>query len=121
MIGKCIECGKEQELFTKTYTKIENGREYSFSVQDDNKKCQTCLDINMWSSLIIADYRRFDLWKQFANSKGYNTKLLEFNPTYPKVITVKDRIYKNNEYEHEYINIGFRMNSLELFMFIKGI
>jgi hypothetical protein len=109
-IGKCFECRKERELFTTTSTKIENGRNYSYSVQKDNKRCQTCLDLNMWSSLIISNYRRFDLWKQFAESRKYDIKLLEFNPTYPKIISVKDRIYKNNEYEQEYINIGFRMN-----------
>jgi hypothetical protein len=111
-IGKCSECGKERELFTNTSTKIENERNYSFSVQKDNKRCQTCLDLNMWSSLIISDYRRFDLWKQFAENRKYDIKLLEFNPTYPKIISVKDRIYKNNEYEHEYIYLGFRMNGI---------
>ncbi|WP_066320456.1 hypothetical protein [Bacillus sp. FJAT-29814] len=112
-IGKCFKCGKERELLTTTSTKIENERSYSFSVQEHSKCCRNCLDIAMWSSLIIDDYRRFDMWKQFAQSKGYDWKLLEFKPTYPKIISVKDRIYKNNEYEHEYIQIGFRMNGTE--------
>lgn len=112
-IGRCPECGKERELLTSVSAQIEYGKTYTY--QAENGHCQACLEIELWTSLISSDYRRFDLWKLFAESRGYDPKLLEFKPTYPKIISVKERIYKGNEYVEEYIDIGFRMNGTEFF------
>jgi hypothetical protein len=107
----CPECGKENELLTSVSTQIEFGRNYTYEVQVGH--CQKCLKLGLWSSLISGDYDNFHLWKQFAERCGYDPKLLEFKPTYLKIISVKNRIYKNNEYVDEYIDIGFRMNGTD--------
>lgn len=109
--GICPECNKEDELTTTVSTFNENGIKHSY--QSDRKYCQKCLELKMWTSLICDKYERVKLWREFAESKGYDPKLLEFNPTYPKIVTVKDRIYRNNEYEQEFIVVGFRMNKSE--------
>jgi hypothetical protein len=97
----------EGKRITSVSVQIEYGRNHTYQVQEGH--CQECLEFDLWISQINEDYRKFDLWNQFAESRGYDPKLLEFKPTYPKTISVKDRVYKNDEY----FNIGFRMNGTD--------
>lgn len=104
----CPECGKEKELTIETSVQTEEGRSHSIHVL--KAICEECLQVQLWASIISNDNRRMAEWTKFAKERGINSKRLEFEPRYPKLIAVKDREYCTDVCESETFEVGFKMN-----------
>ncbi|WP_214784049.1 hypothetical protein [Bacillus sp. ISL-45] len=86
---------------------------YSYSISRIDPECNRCLTIGVWSFFLASRWNERHRWQEYARKYGIDPKILEFKPTYPKLISVHDRItakHNSGVIESERFKIGFKMN-----------